>query len=177
MSVKHPAARPRIALLAAAALLLAQPALAAAGAPRCASEKEQAVFEIEALKSELMVVGITCRAEERYNAFVERYRPLLASNAEAFGQYFTRTRGRAGRAATDTYITNLAQARATEAQMLGSDFCPRNTALFGEVMALSGTTDLPAYAAGKKLFPASLAPCEEPPAPARPAARRGAKRS
>jgi hypothetical protein len=172
MGMRHPAARPGPALLAAAALLLAPPA--ALAVPRCATEADQAVFELEALKSELMVVGITCRAEDRYNAFVERYRPQLAANAQAFGQYFTRTRGRAGQRANDAYITNLAQARGYEAQVLGTDFCPRNTGLFNEVMALPSAADLPAYAAGKNLYPASLAPCEEPPAPRpAPAARRG----
>ena len=172
MGEKHPATRPGIALLAA--LLLAPPAL---GAPRCATESDQAVFEVEALKAELMVIGITCGAEERYNEFVRRYQPQLAANAQAFGQYFTRTRGRAGQRANDAYITNLAQARATEAQMLGTDFCPRNTALFSEVMALPGPAELPAYAAGKNLFPTSLEPCEAPPAPpAAPARRRGAAR-
>jgi len=177
MGEKHQASRPGIALLAAAAaLLLASPPVL--GAPRCGTEADQAVFEVEALKSELMVIGITCGGEERYNDFVRRYQPQLAANAQAFGQYFTRTRGRAGQRANDAYITNLAQTRASEAQMLGSDFCPRNSGLFGEVMALSGPAELPAYAAGKNLFPASLAPCEGPLAPARAAApaRRGAAR-
>ena len=63
-------------LLAAALMLLAPSAVAA----RCASEAEQSVFEVEALKSELMVVGITCKQEDRYNAFMERYKPRLAEN-------------------------------------------------------------------------------------------------
>lgn len=173
MGEKHQAShRPGIALLTAAALLLAPPPVL--GAPRCGTEADQAVFEVEALKAELMVVGITCGAEERYNEFVRRYQPQLAANAQAFGQYFARTRGRAGQRANDAYITSLAQARGYEAQVLGSDFCPRNTGLFNEVMALPGPADLPAYAAGKDLFPASLQPCEGPAAPARAApARRG----
>jgi hypothetical protein len=175
MGERYLASRPGLALLAAA-LLLAPPAL---GAPRCGTEADQSVFEIEALKAELMVIGITCGAEERYNDFVRRYQPQLAANAQAFGQYFTRTRGRAGQRANDAYITNLAQARASEAQMLGSDFCPRNTGLFGEVMALPSPAELPAYAAGKDLFPASFSPCEGTPPPRAappPPARRGGAR-
>src|SRR3712207_8470428 len=38
----------------------------------------------------------------------------------------------------------------------GSDFCPRNTGLFDEVMALPSAAELPAYAAGKDLIPESL---------------------
>ena len=152
-------------LLAAAAMLLA-PAAAGAG---CATEAEQSVFEVEALKSELMVVGITCKQEDRYNAFMERYKPRLAENYRAFEQHFNRARGRAGKSATDAYVTNLAQTRGFEAQKLGTDFCPRNTGLFDEVMALPSAAELPAYAAGKDLIPESLGACAAPAAAPRSA--------
>jgi hypothetical protein len=158
------------ACLLAAFGLLAGPA-AALAAPRCADQSEQSVFEVEALKSELMVVGITCKQEERYNAFMQRYQPRLAENYRAFEQHFSRTRGRAGKSATDAYITNLAQTRGFEAQKLGSDFCLRNPGLFDEVMALPSAAELPAYAAGKDLIPESLGACATPAAaPARRAA-------
>ena len=150
--------------------LLAAPA--ALAAPRCPSEAEQSVFELEALKSELMVVGITCQQEDRYNAFMERYKPRMAENYRAFEQHFSRTRGRAGKTATDAYVTNLAQTRGFEAQKLGSDFCPRNSGLFEEVMALPSAAELPAYAAGKDLIPESLGACAAPAAPASGASRR-----
>lgn len=170
-------ARARGVLLLMAGLLLAPPAF---GAARCPSQQEQSVFEVEALKTELMVVGITCKEEDRYNAFVRRFQPELAANNRAVGQYFARVKGRAGQRANDAYITNLAQARATEAQALGSDFCPRNTALFNEVMALPSAAELPAYAAGKDLIPANLGACEEAPAahpsPVRRASHRATRR-
>lgn len=160
-------------LLAAFALLASPAALAA---PRCANEAEQSVFELEALKSELMVVGITCQQEERYNAFMQRYQPKMAENYRAFEQHFNRTRGRAGKSATDSYVTNLAQTRGFEAQKLGSDFCSRNTGLFEEVMALPSAAELPAYAAGKDLIPDSLGACQTAAAPARSAAAGGRRR-
>jgi hypothetical protein len=159
-------------LLAAALMLLAPSAVAA----RCANETEQSVFEVEALKSELMVVGITCKQEDRYNAFMERYKPRLAENYRAFEQHFSRTRGRAGKTATDAYVTNLAQTRGFEAQKLGSDFCLRNPGLFDEVMALPSPADLPAYAAGKDLIPENLGACQTQAAPARSAAAASRKR-
>ena len=178
MSVTHPFQPPSRRLLRragqgasllAAALTLAAPA--ALAAPRCANEAEQSVFEVEALKSELMVVGITCQQEDRYNAFMQRYQPRLAENYRTFEQHFARTRGRAGKSATDAYVTNLAQTRGFEAQKLGSDFCPRNTGLFDEVMALPSAAELPAYAAGKDLIPESLGACATPAAaPTRTAA-------
>ena len=150
------------AMLLAASLLLTSPAFSAT---RCGTEQDQAVFEVEALKTELMVVATTCRLEERYNAFIQRYQPELAANGRAFGQFFVRTKGRTGQRATDAYITNLANARSTEAQALGSDFCPRNAGLFNEVMALPSAAELPAYAAGKDLLSSGVTACEGAPAP------------
>jgi hypothetical protein len=146
---------------------------AAPAAARCANEAEQSVFEVEALKSELMVAGITCKQEDRYNEFMRRYQPKLAENYRAFEQHFSRTRGRAGKSATDAYVTNLAQTRGFEAQKLGSDYCLRNPGLFDEVMALPSAAELPAYAAGKDLIPESLGSCATPAASAGTARRRG----
>lgn len=157
----------RGACLLAALGMLAAPASEAAA--RCATEGEQSVFEVEALKSELMVVGITCKQEDRYNAFIQRYQPKLAENYRSFEQHFARARG--GARARDAYVTNLAQVRGFEAQKLGSDFCLRNPGLFDEVMALPGAEVLPAYAAGKDLIPDNLGSCAtQAAAPARSAA-------
>ncbi len=137
---RRPAAAP-VALLMAGVLLAAQPASAL---PRCAADTDQTVFEIEALKTELMVVATTCKQEDRYNAFVQKYQPTLAQNGRAFGQYFIRTHGgtRPGQRQNDIYITELANVRSNVARSLGSDYCPRNGGLFDEVMALQSADDL-----------------------------------
>ena len=159
---RRPAATP-VALLIAA-LVAAQPASAL---PRCAAESDQSVFELEALKTELMVVATTCKQEERYNSFVQKYQPTLAQNGRAFGQYFVRTHGgaRPGQRQNDIYITELANARSNAARQLGSDYCPRNGGLFTEVMSLPSASDLPAYAAGKDLLSSGVTACEGAPAP------------
>jgi hypothetical protein len=163
--------RRRAGLLpAAAASLVIGFAPAAEAITRCASPQDQAMFEVAALKTELMVVGITCKQEESYNAFVLRYRPQLIDNDRAVTAYFNRLRGRGGQRAADIFITNLAQARGIAGQRLGTDFCPRNGGLFAEVMSLPGGSDLQAYAAGKDVIPADLPGCEPAPPPARPAA-------
>lgn len=169
---RTPARAGRLAALAAAAVLLAQPALAV---PRCPSETDQVVFEIEALKSELMVVATTCKgaAEDRYNDFVRKYQPALVTSNRMLGQYFTKLHGRGGQRATDIYITELANARSNNARQLGSDFCSRNMGLFDEVMALQTVTDLPAYAATKDLLSSGVGACPG----SRPAATPAAARS
>jgi hypothetical protein len=166
-------------VLAAAAALLAQPALAV---QRCANETDQAVFEVEALKTELMVVATTCKGmtEDRYNDFVRRYQQALVATNRELGRYFTKIHGRSGQRQNDIFITELANARSNNARQLGSDFCPRNSGLFDEVMSLSGPTDLPAYAATKDLLSSGVSACPGgTPAAARsaaPAARPAATR-
>lgn len=165
--------RAAIALLMAGAVLAAQPASAL---PRCGTDTDQTVFEIEALKTELMVVATTCKQEDRYNAFVQKYQPVLAQNGRAFGQYFIRTHGgtRPGQRQNDIYITELANVRSNVARSLGSDFCPRNGGLFDEVMALQSPNDLPGYAAGKDLLSSGATACQGAPAPHAAPARRTA---
>jgi hypothetical protein len=152
-----------------AALLLSSAAMAAT---RCPDEQHQAMHEVAALKTELLVVALACKQEDRYNEFVTRFRSYLGENDKALLRYYTGTRGRAGQRDYDAYVTNLANARAKLGQELGSDFCPRNSALFAEVMSLSSGNELPAYAAGKDLVPANLGACAaQPTVPAAAASR------
>jgi len=139
----------------AAALLAFGPGVAAA---RCASETDQQNFEIEALKTELMVVATTCKAgnEDKYNAFVNRYRPQLLASNQGVANYYSR---RGGPRANDFFITELANARSNQARALGTDFCARNAALYDEVMSLSGPQDLGPYAATKDLLSAGVSAC------------------
>lgn len=167
----------RAACLGLAAVLTSQsPALAVS---RCANDTDQAVFEVEALKSELMVIATTCKAnnEDKYNAFVERYRPALIQSNKMLGQYFQKHYGRSAQRANDAYITELANARSNAARQLGGDFCSRNPGLFEEVMALPTITDLPAYAATKDLLSSGVTACPRGSAPQATAAATPARRS
>jgi len=148
----------RATCLVAAGLLAFSPGLAAA---RCATESDQVAFEVEALKTELMVVATTCKGsnEDRYNDFVRRYQPSLVQANRSVGQFFTKLHGRTGTRQNDFFITELANARSNQARQLGSDFCSRNSGLFDEVMALSGPADLAPYAATKDLLASGVTAC------------------
>jgi hypothetical protein len=160
----------RLLSVLAATTLLAQPALAAVP-PRCAAPSDQAMFELAALKSELMVLATSCQRGTEYNAFVNRYRPQLLEVDKNLNAHFKRTHGARGQTETDRFVTDLANAQSTVANTMGGDYCARNGMIFGEVLALSGAADLPAYAAGKNLIPAGLPTCPTATAPAaRPAA-------
>jgi hypothetical protein len=166
------------------ALLLAFSLVSAPAAARCAREEEQQAFDITALKSELMVMGVSseCRQDAQYNAFVNRYRSQLVAADRAVTDWFKHSFGRAATSHQDAFITELANLRSRTAQSLGSDYCPRNKLIFAEVMALPTESDLGAFAAGKNLLPAEIRACEQAkttPAstrPARPARTRSASR-
>lgn len=147
----------RLAYGLAALGLLAIPPCAQAA--QCTNQAEQSMFEVAALKSELMVLATGCQDQSQYNNFVLRYRPSLLHNDAQLKEYFKRVYGRRAQQMQDAFVTSLANAQSSQGTSLGSDFCPRNSVMFHEVMALKSTGQLPDYAAGKDLVPARLDLC------------------
>ena len=154
----RPSALPAIAAACCLGLSAAQ------AAPAC---PEMPVFNIEALKSEMMVLATACHDDSQYNAFIERFHPELLANEHRLDEYFKRVYGRRGQAEHDSFITSLANAQSDEGLKQGTDFCPRNATLFEEAMVVT-SPELPSFAAGKDVLPATLGGCqEETPAPSR----------
>ena len=147
----------------AAMSLLAQQAHAEL---ECLQPQERSLVEVAALRSQLMVLATGCRQDDRYNAFVRKYQADLMGNEKAVGDVFKRIYGKRGQQEHDRFTTDLANGELSAGMRLGTDFCDRNSLLFKEVMALPGAADLPHYAAGKDLVPATVDVCP-PPAPAR----------
>ena len=129
---------------------------------RCNSTSDQSAFEVGALKSELSVLAVGCSNEDAYNSFIERYRGELVREDGVVNAWFKRTYGKAAQKEYDSYITLLANEQGQEGLHQGSDFCPRNTLVFKEVMSLPSSEVLPEYAAGKDLVPAELGSCQVP---------------
>jgi hypothetical protein len=148
--------RPIVSAFTAVSLLVSQSAFAAAP---CASASDQAAFDVQALRSELMVVATGCHDDDQYNAFIRRYQPDLQANERQISTYFQHRYGRNGQTEHDRFVTDLANAISRQGSDIGGDFCPRNGELFHEVMALSGETQLVEYAAGKNLLPTSVEVC------------------
>ena len=86
-----------------------------------------------------------CQRGTEYNAFVNRYRPQLLEVDKNLNAHFRKQHGARGQTETDRFVTDLANAQSTVANTMGGDYCARNGMIFGEVMALSGAADLPAY--------------------------------
>ena len=144
--------------LAALCGLAAQPALAQR---HCASTAELSAFEVQALRSELMVLATGCNEEQRYNAFIRKFQPDLQANERAISAYFKKHYGRSSQAEHDRFVTDMANARSSMGTQLGTDFCPRNAQIFSELMALRSATELAEYAASKDLVPPTMGICQQ----------------
>ncbi|MGD0106796.1 MAG: hypothetical protein ABSC06_22575 [Rhodopila sp.] len=152
-----------VSALAALTLLSAQPVLAQR---QCSSVSDQSAFEVQALRSELMVLATGCHYDERYNAFIRRYQADLQANERAINAYFQHRYGRAAQAEHDRFVTDLANAISRQGSDLGGDFCPRNGLIFNEVLALQSAAELTDFAAGKDLVPGSVEICTPAASPA-----------
>ena len=144
-------------------VLSAQPGFAQ---PRCTSMADQSAFEVQALRSEMMVLATGCRDDDRYNAFIRRYQSDLQGNERSINAYFQHRYGRAAQTEHDRFVTDLANAISRQGSDLGGDFCPRNGLIFNEVLALESAAQLADFAAGKNLIPASVDICSPMPSSA-----------
>jgi hypothetical protein len=145
-----------VSAVAAVTMLSAQPVLAER---QCSSLSEQSAFEVQALRSELVVLATGCHADANYNAFIRRYQGDLQANERTISAYFQHRYGRAGQTEHDRFVTELANAMSRQGSDLGGDFCPRNGLIFNEVLALESAAQLADFAAGKNLIPNTMEVC------------------
>ena len=158
--------------------LIAGPTLAEAK-DQCARPVEKSAFDVAGLKSQLMVTAISCKVEEKYNAFILRFRPDLVAQEKSLASYFARSYGRRAQQERDDYITSLANTQSQNGIKAGSFFCRDNVGLFDEVMKLPTGKELPTYASSKTLVqPIVLVSCPAPaPKVTRTASTQAAKKT
>jgi len=162
-----------VSAVVALTMLSAQPVLAQ---QQCTSLSDQSAFEVQALRSELMVLATGCHNDDSYNAFIRRFQADLQGNERAINAYFQHRYGRAGQAEHDRFVTDLANAISRQGSDLGGDFCPRNGLIFQEVLALPSASQLADFAAGKNLVPASVEICAPLPSSAATVRKAAAKK-
>ena len=149
--------------LVAAGLLSSQVAAAA-----CISPADREALDVAGLKTNLMVVTLTCKTDPQYNAFITKFKTELNGDERTAHNYFEHTYGRSGQKRQDEYMTQLANAKADASQHDGSRFCAHNEDIFSEVMALKNASELREYAAGRATaVPVSYTSCEGAPASSR----------
>lgn len=143
-------------------------------AAQCVRPADYPAFDVTALKTKLMVTALTCSADEKYNAFITKYRPELASQDKALNSFFSRANSRRARQQQDDYVTQLANSQSRNGLEQGSLFCRYNLGTFDEVMALRSGAELTDFAAGKSILQPVVSPeCTGAPMPAaRPARAR-----
>ena len=163
----------RILSLAVAGSLICQQAVAQM---HCMAPADRAAFDVQALRSEMMVLATGCSDDAQYNAFITRYQPQLQANERDIDAWFKRKFGKRAQTEHDRFVTDLANAQSSAGTKLGSDFCPHNAMIFREVMALETARDLPPFAAGQNLVPTSLDVCAEETAQAEPVRRVATKK-
>ena len=79
--------RRTILSLAAAGSLICQQAAAQL---QCMTPTDRATFDVQALRSEMMVLATGCADDAQYNAFITRYQPELQANERDIDGWFKR---------------------------------------------------------------------------------------
>ena len=140
----------------------------------CARAPEKTAIDVAGLKTRLMVAALSCGGTDKYNEFITKNRPVLVAQEKALSSYFSRNYGRRGQAEQDDYITALANMQSQRRTRDAATFCEQATALFSDVGAIKGATELPPLASARKISqPMTVSECPaEPVRAARPAARK-----
>jgi hypothetical protein len=147
-------ASPARAAVLAATMCLGVAGNALAAAEPCMRPAEKTAFDLAGLKSELMVIAISCQAQDLYNSFVVRFRRDLVGEERALNGYFSRVAGRYAQKAHDDYITLLANTQSEDGLQQGTLFCDKHLPMFNELTTLKDSKDLDSYAAGRPLVQA-----------------------
>ncbi len=127
------------------------PVVPSQNAPLCVKPVEKAAFDVSALRNQLVLTAITCKAEDRYNAVVGKYKSDLAGSEKVLDGYFKRAYGGRGQSRQDDYNTQLISAQSQLAGKAGNLYCRIYTPMYDEVMALPSGEALPTYAASKPI--------------------------
>lgn len=133
----------------------------------CNNSPSHEAFNIEGLKSELMVTALSCQAQNQYNAFINQFLPIVSSEEVKLKGYFRSSYGkRSGKAyqkAYDDYITQLANVQSSQGLKAGTIFCIQRMSMFDEIKPLKTASELSQYAEAKDILqPASYEICQAP---------------
>lgn len=105
-----------------------------AAAQVCAGPGDVAAVNARALQTELMVSALTCGEQERYNAFVTRFKPQLGDHGRNLRQMYNRAYGGRGEAELNRMITRLANEASQRNLNDPAGFCTKTTNWFVEAL-------------------------------------------
>ncbi|OUI78221.1 hypothetical protein HK18_09240 [Commensalibacter intestini] len=129
----------------------------------CRNSAARDAFNVEGLKSELMVTALSCQAQDQYNGFIKQFGPIVNEQEVKLKQHFRTTYGRSAQKAQDDYITQLANVQSSQGLKAGTIFCLQRMSMFDEVKPLQSVKDLSQYADAKDIMqPTSIEVCDAP---------------
>lgn len=141
--------------------LLSSPVFAAT--ENCTHSPTHEAFNIQGLKSELMVTALSCNAQEQYNTFISQFRPILSTEESKLKSYFRSTYKARAQREQDDYITQLANVQSSQGLKSGSIFCLQRMDMFAEVKHLKTAEELSQYVEAKDILqPSSFEICKAP---------------
>ena len=141
--------------------------------PSCQFETDRTAFDIEGLKSQLMVTALACKQQDKYNSFMSRYQPDVARQEQNLAAYFKRSYGKGYQKAYDEYITNLADVQEQDGLKAGTALCDNLPAMFDEVMSLHDSSELHDFTNSKAIAqPIAFQTCSGSPPPSTMTARK-----
>lgn len=129
----------------------------------CRTSPARDAFNVEGLKSELMVTALSCKAQDQYNGFIKQFGPIVNEQEAVLKRHFRTTYGKGAQRAQDDYITQLANVQSSQGLKAGTIFCLQRMSMFDEVKPLKTATDLSQYAEAKDIMqPTSIEVCDAP---------------
>ncbi|MDI2090530.1 hypothetical protein [Commensalibacter oyaizuii] len=145
-------------------LILTGLTLSQAGfAATCRVSPAHEAFNVESLKSELMVTALSCQGQDQYNAFVKQFGSIINAQESKLKSHFRSTYGGRAQKAQDDYITQLANVQSSQGLKAGTIFCLQRMSMFDEVKPLKTATELSQYADAKDILqPSSTEICQAP---------------
>ncbi|MDI2112268.1 hypothetical protein [Commensalibacter nepenthis] len=129
----------------------------------CRTSSAHDAFNVEGLKSELMVTALSCKAQDQYNGFIKQFGSIVNDQESQLKRHFRTTYGRSAQKAQDDYITQLANVQSSQGLKAGTIFCLQRMSMFDELKPLKTATDLSQYAEAKDIAqPTSIEVCDAP---------------
>ncbi|KMQ88111.1 hypothetical protein RF55_12460 [Lasius niger] len=128
----------------------AKPLPKAPEAPKMSPELRR-LLNISALRSEFMLIALTCNKQKEYDSFMTKFRPILQQDYQSLQIDFKKLYGGKGEMRLDQYMTDLADAASLKAAREGGNFCKTHESMFHEAEYFQTAEDLAAYAEGKNL--------------------------
>lgn len=133
------------------------------GFAACRTSPIHEAFNVEALKSEMMVTALSCKAQDQYNEFIGNARPVINLQELKIKNYFHKMYGHGGQKAQDDYVTQLSNIQSSQGLKSGTVFCLQRMDMFKEVKPLKTATELSQYAEAKDIAqPTSFEVCQAP---------------